>query len=318
VKKRLIIVLGLVLSMRVLAMTVEQEQRFLYYFYEAERLWQSEQYEEAYNLFSFCYALHPNDAMTNRYLGHIYRGLKHLDEALPYYQRAWENAPEDCWKEYAILLYNQGDDAHKAQAIRVMEQTSKTLTNDAELWDHLRDAYLGMQEYKKALSAQDHVDQIEGYDAYSAINRYRIYLFMRNPKKAINAIDQYLEEDPKNIQFLYYRMQLYEAIGAKPKQLIAIYQDILQLDPFGAMVNNNYAYLLATNKGDLKLAEKMSAKAVQAEPDNPTFLDTYAWILYLTGQNELAKLYIRQAMNQLKGQTIPKEIQQHYNIITKE
>lgn len=301
--------------MRAVAMTVEQEQRFLYYFYEAERLWQAEQYKDAYHLFSFCAALHPNDAMTNRYLGHVYRGLNRTEEALPYYQRAWENAPQECWKEYAISLYNLGEGENKAQAIRVMEQTSKTLTTDAELWERLRDAYLGVKCWKKALTAQDKVDQIEGYDAYSAINRYRIYLYMQQPKKAIAAIEQYLEDDPKNLQFLYYRMQLYEAMGAKPKQLIPIYQEILQLDPFGAMVNNNYAYLLATNKGDLKLAEKMSAKAVQAEPSNPTFLDTYAWILYLTNQNELAKLYIRQAINLLQDKTVPAEIQQHYNII---
>jgi len=313
--KKIIILLGLVLSMRVMAMTVEQEQRFLYYFYEAERLWQAEQYQDAYDLYTFCYALHPDDAMTNRYLGHVYRGLKHLDQALPYYRRAWENAPEDCWKDYAISLYNTGAEDQKAEAIRVMESTSKIAPKQADLWEHLRDAYLGVQSYKKALTAQDQVDKIEGYDAYSAINRYRIYLFMQKPKKAIGAIEQYLKEDPKNLQFLYYRMQLYEGMGAKPKQLIPIYQDILQLDPFSALVLNNYAYLLATHKGDLKQAEKMSAKAVQAEPNNAIYLDTYAWILHLTGQDELAKIYIRQAINQLQDQDIPQEIQQHYNII---
>jgi len=313
--KKIIILLGLMLSLRALAMTVEQEQRFLYYYYEAERLWQAEQYKDAYDLFSFCYALRPNDAMTNRYLGHIYRGMKHVDQSLAYYQCAWENAPEECWKDYAITLYNTGEADNKDKAVQVMEATCNITAKNADLWEHLRDAYLGVQSYKKALAAQDQVDKIEGYDAYSAINRYRIYLFMQKPKKAVEAIEQYLKEDPKNLQFLYYRMQLYESMGAKPKQLIPIYQDILQLDPFSAMVLNNYAYLLATNKGDLKQAEKMSAKAVQAEPNNATYLDTYAWILHLTGQNELAKLYIRQAINQLQDKDIPQEIQQHYTII---
>lgn len=315
--KRIIILLGLVLSMRVLATTVEQEQRFLYYFYEAERLWQAEQYQQAYELFEFCHNIQPNDAMTNQYLGHIYRAMKQPSRALPYYQRAWKAAPTECWLEYAVTLYNMGEDSRK-EAIRVMEETSNLAPQNSDLWDHLRDAYLGTGSYKKALKAQDKIDQIDGYDAYSAMNRYRIYLFMQNPKKAIQSIEDYLKEDPKNLQFLFYKMQLYEQTGEKANKLIPIYQEILQQDPFNALVLNNYAYLLATHKGDLNLAEKMSGKAVQAEADNPTFLDTYAWILYLSGQQELAKLYIRQAVNLLQDKEIPQEIQQHYKAIWKE
>jgi len=304
-----------VLSVRALAITAEQRQRFLYYFYEAERLWQNEQYADAYSLFDFCHDLCPDDAITNRYLGHIYKGCQMPTQALSYYQKAWQAAPAECWRDYAILLYNSKESDHRAEAIGVMEQTTNYLPEDADLWDHLRDAYLGVGNYKKALSAQDKLDKIEGYSGYSAINRYRIYLYMQQPKKAIGAIERYLEEDPTNIQFLLYRMQLYESIGAKPKQLIPIYEQILQLDPYNALVLNNYAYLLANNKGDLKLAEKMSTKALQLDSNNPTYLDTYAWILYLSGQNELAKLYIRQAVQMIGDEQVPLEIQIHYTVI---
>jgi len=314
---RLFILIVLWLPWSVLAMTVEEQQRFTYYFYEAERLWQAEQYADAFALFEFCYALNPSDAITNRYMGHIYHGCKLVDQALPYYRCAWEQAPKECWKDYAITLYNTGTDANKAEAIRVMEQTSRQLPDESELWERMRDAYLGVKNCKQALKAQNQIDRIEGYDAYSAINRYRIYLLMQKPQKAIEAIERYLEDDPNNLQFQLYRMQLYESMQASAKCLIPIYQQVLRLDPFNALVLNNYAYLLATSRGDIRLAEKMSTRAVQAEPQNPTYLDTYAWILYLTGQNELAKLYIRQAVN-LYTEQIPDEVLQHYNAIYKE
>jgi len=38
----------------------------------------------------------------------------------------------------------------------------------------------------------------------------------------------------------------------------------------------------------------------------------------LSGQQELAKLYIRQAVNLLQDKEIPQEIQQHYKAIWKE
>ncbi|MCQ2331561.1 MAG: hypothetical protein MJZ55_06180, partial [Paludibacteraceae bacterium] len=190
-----------------------------------------------------------------------------------------------------------------------------TLHQDPDLWDRLRDAYTGVKEYKKAIAAQDSLDKIEGYGPYSAINRYRIYMLMQAPKKAIAAIEDYLKEAPTDIQFQMYRMQLYEVTNQPVKKRIAVYQDILALDPYNALALNNYAYMLATHKGDLHLAELMSTKAIRVESQNPTYLDTYAWIMYLTGQNELAKLYIRQAINLLGNNPIPQEVQQHYNAI---
>lgn len=62
------------------------------------------------------------------------------------------------------------------------------------------------------------------------------------------------------------------------------YDVVLALNPDNTMALNNYAYYLAIGGGDLGKAEEMSRKAVAEQPDNPTYLDTLAWILYLKGQ----------------------------------
>ena len=59
---------------------------------------------------------------------------------------------------------------------------------------------------------------------------------------------------------------------------------------------NNYAYYLSINGGDLKKAEQMSFKTVQAEPKNATYLDTYAWILFMQKRFTEAKIYVDQAI----------------------
>jgi tetratricopeptide (TPR) repeat protein len=46
----------------------------------------------------------------------------------------------------------------------------------------------------------------------------------------------------------------------------------------------------------LKKACDMSYKTVIAEPDNATYLDTYAWILHLQGKDDAAKLFFKKAM----------------------
>ena len=65
-------------------------------------------------------------------------------------------------------------------------------------------------------------------------------------------------------------------------------------DNLGAL--NNYAYYLSEKGKDLQKAEKMSYRTIKAEPKNSTFLDTYAWILFMQGRYEEANIYIEQAV----------------------
>lgn len=62
---------------------------------------------------------------------------------------------------------------------------------------------------------------------------------------------------------------------------------------------NNYAYFLTEKSGtpaDLDKAEKLAQQAIKLEPDNGTYLDTYAWVLYRKGSSMLALIYIKKAI----------------------
>jgi tetratricopeptide (TPR) repeat protein len=69
---------------------------------------------------------------------------------------------------------------------------------------------------------------------------------------------------------------------------------VYNADNIGAL--NNYAYYLSLEKKQLDKAEEMSYRTVKAEPDNGTYLDTYAWILFEKGKYTEAKIYIDQAL----------------------
>lgn len=80
------------------------------------------------------------------------------------------------------------------------------------------------------------------------------------------------------------------------KKAYKAYENALKLKPDYAPVLNNYAYYLSLEKRKLKKASAMSKLTVDKEPDNPTYLDTYAWILYLLGRPEEAKPLFKHAM----------------------
>lgn len=107
-----------------------------------------------------------------------------------------------------------------------------------------------------------------------------------------------------------------DMLGFKERyeEAFAAYDEALQLAPDHLGVLNNYAWSLAISGGDLKRAEKMSQRTIQKEANNPTYLDTYAWILHLQGQDALALFYIKKAMEYMQDRT-DDTINSHYETI---
>jgi tetratricopeptide (TPR) repeat protein len=80
------------------------------------------------------------------------------------------------------------------------------------------------------------------------------------------------------------------------QQAFQAYDSCLQWKDDHIPCLNNYAYYLSVKNTDLARAEQMSYKTVKAEPKNATYLDTYAWILFMQQRYEEARLYIDQAV----------------------
>ncbi len=91
----------------------------------------------------------------------------------------------------------------------------------------------------------------------------------------------------------------YHELGEMEKCYEA-YESALKIHPDNVGVLNNYAYFLALDNKNLERAEIMSQKTVMAEPDNKTYLDTYAWVLFMAGKYKDAKIYIDRVIPQEK------------------
>ena len=96
-------------------------------------------------------------------------------------------------------------------------------------------------------------------------------------------------------------------------QTYKAYDEALKYNDNNIVVLNNYAYFLSLDKKDLKKAERMSAQCIKLEPDNATYLDTYAWIFFVQGNYTLAKIYIESALE--KDKTKSAELVDHYGDI---
>lgn len=85
------------------------------------------------------------------------------------------------------------------------------------------------------------------------------------------------------------------------EEAYSAYERALRHNPRNLLCLNNYAYYLSLERKDLEKAERMSRQTIEAEGDSPTYLDTYAWILYLQGKHTEALAYIREALRYATG-----------------
>lgn len=313
-------VIGIVLMLFCVGMvwgqtlTKEQEQQFLYYYYEANRLILLQETEKARPVVEFCYLLNPNDANINNYLGYYAKEDGNIPEMIAYFKKAYELAPSDYWYNYNVLLLQTEIKDKQLEAINNLKAVAKANKRDEDVHAVLQKAYISLNLLPEALKVQDALDSIHGYNEQSAIQRYRLNTMMGKNKQAILEIERYLKEEPENYQFHVFRLQLYEQTKQPADKLIEAYESVLRFDNRNMMWLNNLAWNICISGGDLNKAEELSRTTIMAEPSNSIFLDTYAWILYKKGDYEGAWFYIQRAKEHTTEET-DKEIEKHWKAI---
>ena len=81
------------------------------------------------------------------------------------------------------------------------------------------------------------------------------------------------------------------------------YSRAIELYPDNIMAKNNLAYHISEHSTDaeqLARAEQLSYDAMTSEPDNPVYLDTYAWILFRQQDYKRAKDYIDRTLTHMQ------------------
>lgn len=111
---------------------------------------------------------------------------------------------------------------------------------------------------------------------------------------------------------------LYHSLGEDDKAFQA-YDSCLIYNKNDAMVLNNYAYYLSLKKKDLQRAEEMSRLSNELEPDNSTYLDTYAWVLFQQKRYDEAKQYMDKVVELMErdGEEMSDDVQDHIKQINK-
>jgi tetratricopeptide (TPR) repeat protein len=125
------------------------------------------------------------------------------------------------------------------------------------------------------------------------------YHIKKDYEMAMQYLEQAVQLAQSNRSFL---LQIYTDLGGIYHYLEnhaksdANYRKALEIDPNSVIVLNNFAYFLSLRKENLDEAERMTRSVCQREPTNPTYLDTFAWVLYQQGKYTEAKAIMELAL----------------------
>jgi tetratricopeptide (TPR) repeat protein len=217
---------------------------------------------------------------------------------------------------YAQYLQFRG---RNAKAISELETMININPKNNQTWLRLIQIYISEQKFKQVVEITSraivNVPKVPVWYFYRGIADYQLGEYFQ----ALQAYQDgliYIQPDQGGMKSDFYAQMgdIYFKLEKKDSAFIS-YENALVANPKNLLVMNNYAYYLSLNKQALKKAERMSAKTVESEPKNSTYLDTYAWILYQEGNNSLAKFYIERAMDNLDKTTDSSIIFEHYGDI---
>ena len=179
---------------------------------------------------------------------------------------------------------------------------------------------IGMEAYLKRADSVDKYTTIAlerlPEDAELRLQKASVTAYMlEKPQEAIPLFEEAL----KYAKTDSLRSVIYGAIGdnyhtlGDDRKCFKAYDKGMKLDTTNVSIYNNYSYFLSLRNERLDKALEWAQKAVRLDPNNPTFLDTYAWVLYQLGRYEEARIPMRQAISLDSDNN--KELYVHYGDI---
>lgn len=128
----------------------------------------------------------------------------------------------------------------------------------------------------------------------------------------VTGRDLVVDNPPLTAQFWSSLGEAYNAAGQFAKSDQA-YDKALALEPDDTTTLNNYAYYLSLRGEQLEKAERMSKRSNELAPGQPSYQDTYAWVLFKAKKYAEAKTWMEKA---LAGSPNPDgELLEHYGDI---
>ncbi len=235
--------------------------------YTSTQIMRNDSTDRVNNLFKVMIEQHPLEPKVHELYSMYFSTIKDYKHAVEELGYGLDLDPTNAQAWQRLMVVNVLDENYP-KAIEAAKKALEYNPENMDLYRYIAPLYYQMKEYDKAIAIYDDalamVDSVKDNEIYSDL---------------LGGKGDVLVE-------------MGDSIGA-----YKLYDHALSICPGNTSVMNNYAYFLSLSEKNLDKAESMAAKAVNANPNNATFIDTYAWVYFKKKNYDMALFYIKSAMN---------------------
>ena len=230
----------------------------------------------------------PNGSAAGNFIsGEISASQGNFDEAIKKFQQSLVEKPDfaDAVRELAKAYVVAGKQVQLVAFLKSFIE--KNPTQDVA-YETLASLYGSEKKWDDSVKVLQTALRVNPKSAAAYQTMARVYLAQKKTKEAVEVYRKGLAALPDNIPLMVDLAQSYERVK-DVDAAIDWYRKILQKAPKYDLAVNNLASLLADYRTD-KESLKESVKLVEhyGTSTNPNLLDTYAWVILKSGDNNKA------------------------------
>lgn len=189
---------------------------------------------------------------------------------------------------YANYLYSE---ERLNEAEPIYRELVKTSPGNFIVWQNLLFILNQNKQYKEIITLSDSALVYFPGQGLFFLFKGTAAIEEKNYPLAIETLNKGLSVPGQNPELVkQFYLTLAESLyrNGNSEEAFSNFDRMLVLEPDNVQVLNNYSYYLSLDGRELDKALEMITKCIKVEPENATFLDTYAWVLFQRKEYEKA------------------------------
>ncbi|WP_342382531.1 tetratricopeptide repeat protein [Bacteroides ovatus] len=214
-------------------LSAEQQRKYDYFFLEAMRMKGKNEYDAAFGLLQHCLDINPTASSALYEISQYYMFLRQVLQGQVALEQAVAFAPDNYWYSQGLVsLYQQQNELDKAAAL--LEKMVTRFPSKQDPLFSLLDIYSRQEKYNDVISTLNRLEKRLGKNEQLSMEKFRIYLQMKDDKKAFQEIESLVQEYPMDMRYQVILGDVYLQNGKKQEAYDA-YQKVLAVEPDNPM-----------------------------------------------------------------------------------
>lgn len=214
-------------------LSAEQQRKYDYFFLEAMRMKGKNEYDAAFGLLQHCLDINPTASSALYEISQYYMFLRQVPQGQVALEQAVAFAPDNYWYSQGLVsLYQQQNELDKAAAL--LEKMVTRFPSKQDPLFSLLDIYSRQEKYNDVISTLNRLEKRLGKNEQLSMEKFRIYLQMKDDKKAFQEIESLVQEYPMDMRYQVILGDVYFQNGKKQEAYDA-YQKVLAVEPDNPM-----------------------------------------------------------------------------------